>query len=403
MRRRVTGVTLVAVALLAMTACGGDDDDASEATTAASAAPATEAPAATTGSTDAPTETGGTAAAGGDEVRDYGDMDATAVCEEVYPDLDGSDLSIGLITDVGKVTDAGFNNLAYQGIEAAEACFGSSISFIETTSEADYAKNMELILEDDPDIIVTVGFLLGEATLAAATANPDVTYIGIDQFQEEYPDNYVGVSFRDDQGGFLMGVLAGLLTESDVVGAVGGREDVPAVVRFVEAYGTGAAYTNPDVTFLKTYNESFSDISKGASDARQFIGEGADVVFGAGGNTGSGGVKAATDEGKWGLGVDVDEYFTTYSGGTAPGSEFLASSAIKRVDLGVLYNIVAFINGEFESGSFALDAANGGIGYAPPHDAAVPQDVQDQLAEILAGLASGEIDTGVDPVTGLPN
>ena len=120
MRRRVTGVTLVAVALLAMTACGGDDDDASEATTAASAAPATEAPAATTGETDAPTETGGTAAAGGDEVRDYGDMDATAVCEEVYPDLDGSDLSIGLITDVGKVTDAGFNNLAYQGIEAAE-------------------------------------------------------------------------------------------------------------------------------------------------------------------------------------------------------------------------------------------------------------------------------------------
>ncbi len=213
-------------------------------------------------------------------------------------------------------------------------------------SEADYETNIATSLEASPDVLITNGFLIADATLAAATANPDVNFIGIDQFQDEFPENYIGVLFREDQGGYLAGVLAASLSESGVIGVVGGREDVPPVVRFVNAYETGAQSVNPDIRVLSVYNESFTAPDKGASDAAQFIGEGADVIFGAGGQTGSGGIAAAAEQGLWAIGVDQDEYFTTFNGGDAPGSEYLATSAIKRVDLAVFRNIVEAIEGQ---------------------------------------------------------
>ncbi len=310
--------------------------------------------------------------------------------------------TVRLITDIGKIDDRTFNQFAYEGMQAAEECFGFETSFIETQSEADYAANIATSLEGDPDAIVTVGFLLATDTLAAAEANSEVSFIGVDQFQPEFPPNYIGVQFREDEGGFLAGVAAAQLSETGVIGVVGGREDVPPVVRYVNAFETGAKSINPDITVLSIYNESFNDPAKGASDAEQFIGDGADVIFGAGGPTGSAGVVKATEQGLWGIGVDQDEYFSTFDGGAAPGSEFLATSAIKRVDLSVFDNIVALLEGTFEGGLFTLTAENGGITYAPPHDAAVPDGFEAKLEETRQGLADGTIDIGVDPVTGLP-
>lgn len=132
------------------------------------------------------------------------------------------------------------------------------------------------------------------------------------------------------------------------------------------------------------------------------LGEGADVIFGAGGQTGSGGVQAAVEQGAWGIGVDQDEYFTTFQGGEAEGADKLVTSAIKRVDLGVFENIAAAVTDEFKPGVFTLDAANGGITYAPFHDADIPEEAATRLEEIRLGLADGSIDTGLDPVTGLP-
>jgi basic membrane lipoprotein Med (substrate-binding protein (PBP1-ABC) superfamily) len=310
---------------------------------------------------------------------------------------------VNLVTDIGRIDDGTFNQFAYEGMTAAEECFGFETSYIETVSEADYATNIATTLSDQPDVVITNGFLIATDTLAAAEDNTDVNFIGIDQFQEEFPPNYVGVLFREDQGGYLAGVLAASLSESGVIGVVGGREDVPPVVRFVNAYETGAQSVNPDIRVLSVYNESFTTPDKGASDAAQFIGEGADVIFGAGGQTGSGGVAAAAEQGVWAIGVDQDEYFTTFNGGDAAGSEYLATSAIKRVDLAVFRNIVAAIQGEFEGGVYTLEAANDGITYAPFHDAEIPEDVAATLEETRQGLADGSIDTGVDPVTGLPN
>ncbi|HEU5082237.1 MAG TPA: BMP family ABC transporter substrate-binding protein [Acidimicrobiales bacterium] len=309
---------------------------------------------------------------------------------------------VRLITDIGKVDDQTFNQFAYEGMKAAEECFGFETSYIETASEADYARNIATSLEGDPDVLITVGFLLATDTLEAAEANPETLFIGIDQFQEEFPENYIGVQFREDEGGCLAGVAAGLLTETNVVGVVAGREDVPPVVRYVNAYESCAKQVNPDVQVLSIYNEAFNTPDKGASDASQFIGEGADVIFGAGGPTGSGGVVEATTQGLWGIGVDQDEYFSTFDGGSAAGADHLATSAVKRVDLGVFQNIVAALSGEFQGGLFTLSAENGGITYAPPHDADVPQEVLDALEETRVALAEGTFDIGVDPITGLP-
>ena len=309
---------------------------------------------------------------------------------------------VNLVTDIGRIDDGTFNQFAYEAMQAAADCFGFESSYIETVSEADYATNISTSLESSPKVIITNGFLLATDTLAAAEANPDVDFLGVDQFQEEFPENYIGVQFREDQGGYMAGVLAASLSESGVVGVVGGREDVPPVVRFVNAYETGAKSVNPDIRVLSVYNESFTAPDKGASDAAQFIGEGADVIFGAGGQTGSGGIAAAAEQGVWAIGVDQDEYFTTFNGGDAPGSDKLATSAVKRVDLAVFRNIVASMTDEFAGGLYTLEASNDGITYAPFHDAQLPDEAVTALEDARAGLADGSIDTGVDPVTGLP-
>ena len=250
--------------------------------------------------------------------------------------------------------------------------------------------------------MITTGFLLATDTLAAAQANTEVNFIGIDQFQPEFPDNYVGVLFNEDEGGYMAGVMAASLTETGTIGVVGGREDVPPVVKLVNGYEAGAKSVNPSINVLKIYNESFDDTAKGASDAEQFIGEGADVIFGAGGKTGSAGVQTATSQGLWGIGVDQDEYFSTFDEGAAPGSEYLATSAMKRVDLGVFLQILDAINGDFAGGIFGLTAENGGITYAPFHDADIPEEAAAAVEEARAGLADGSIKTGLDPATGLP-
>lgn len=330
---------------------------------------------------------------------------AEGLCEGDAADVEApDDYTVGLVTDIGSVDDGTFNQYAYEGLLAAADCFGiddGNVNVIETTSEADYQRNLDTILESDPDAVITVGFLIQDATEAVAAENPDVHFIGVDQFVEE-SDNHVGLQFREDQAAFMVGAMAGLLTETDTVAVVGGREDVPPVVRLVNGYEAGANYTNEDVNVLSVYLPSFDDPAAGRSAAEQFLGEGADVVFGAGGPTGSGGIQAAAEAGAWAMGVDQDEYFTTFGEGDTEGADRLATSAVKRVDVGVFEQIRASIETDFEGGVFTLEAANDGVTYAPPHDADVPQDVLDEVEEIRQGLADGSIETGIDPVTGEP-
>ncbi len=194
-------------------------------------------------------------------------------------------LCVGLVTDVGKIDDKSFNQSAWEGVQASDA---DVKEFIETQDSKDYATNIGTFLEQDYDVVVTVGFALGEATLIAAGENPDTLFIGVDQFQGEPVDNVAGLIFPEDQAGFIAGALAGLLTETNIVAAVLGTDLVPPVVAFREGYAAGIEYTNPDAELLSTYHPggldvAFVDPAWGADTARQALDSGADVVFGAGG------------------------------------------------------------------------------------------------------------------------
>lgn len=408
LHRRVAMLALLLILSLVAAACADDADDAAEGEASEAVEEVTaEEEATTEEATEAATEAEEPTESEGTEEATEGDDVATAqTLEEACTAYEGvevpEDFNVGLVTDIGRVDDGTFNQFAYDGMIAASECLGFETDFIETASEADYATNISTILENDPEVVVTVGFLIADATLTAATENPDVNFIGIDQFQEEFPENYVGILFREDQGGFLAGAMAALLSESGTVGVVGGLEVVPPVVRFVNGFTTGAQYVNPDINVLSAYTDSFTDPAQGQSVAQQFLGEGADVIFGAGGQTGSGAIAAAAEAGAWAIGVDQDEYFTTFGGGSSPGADRLATSAVKRVDLGTFIQIGDVLAGSFAGGIFTLDAANGGITYAPFHDADIPEDVATEIEAIRAGLADGSIETGVDPVTGLP-
>lgn len=317
--------------------------------------------------------------------------------------------SVCLVTDIGRVNDGTFNQYAFEGMVEVVEDYDLDSTYIETVSEADYQNNIATCLEEGFEVLVTVGFLMQDATIEAARNNPDIYFIGIDQDVEgagDAPDNVVGIQFREDQSGFLVGALAALVAEevgADTIGGVYGV-DVPAVVRFRNGYEQGARYINPDINLLGNYEDSFTDPAAGASTARQYIGEGAAVIFGAGGQTGSGAIAEAAKEGIYVIGVDQDEYFTTFGGGETEGAEFLISSAIKRVDQGVYEMVARLAEGEFDTfpggTNLVFDAELAGIGFAPKHDADVPDEIYEQVEDILVGLIEGEIETGVDPISG---
>lgn len=325
--------------------------------------------------------------------------------------------TVCLVTDLGRVNDGTFNQFAHEGAVAVTEDYDLEYTFIETQSEADYEANINICVEEGFEVVITVGFLIADATFDAAVANPDIYFIGVDQFVsdrtddegnvvEEAPDNYVGIQFREDQAGFLAGALAALVAESvdsNIIAGVYGVE-IPPVVKFRNGYEQGALYINPDIELLGVYIPDFLAPDRGASAAEQFIGEGASVIFGAGGPTGSGGITAAAQQGVFVIGVDQDEYLTTFGNGETPGAEFIISSAVKRVDQGVYDMVAALAEGDMEGffggGVYVMDAALNGVGLAPRHEADVPEEFYAQVDEIFEMLASGELETGVDPITG---
>lgn len=314
--------------------------------------------------------------------------------------------SVCLVTDLGRVNDGTFNQFAHEGAVAAEDEYDLEYKFIETQAETDYEANIQTCIDEGFEAIVTVGFLIADSTFAAAEANEDVYFIGVDQFVTEGPTNYVGIQFREDQSGFLAGVLAALVAESmesDTVAGVYGI-DIPPVKKFRNGFEQGAMYINPDINLLGVYIDDFVAPDRGASAAEQFIGEGASVIFGAGGPTGTGGILAAAQQDVYVIGVDQDEWVTSFGEGETPGSEFIISSAVKRVDVGVFDMIAALVEGDmdaFPGGEvYLMDAALNGVGLAEKHEADIDDEIYEQVAEVTELLIEEEISTGVDPVSG---
>lgn len=321
--------------------------------------------------------------------------------EEPGDEIDESDCSseavvcVGLVTDVGQIDDRSFNQSAWEGVLLAAEEYTIFTNYVETVDATDYMANIELFAENDYDIIVTVGFALGEATLEAAKMYPDIDFIGVDIFIAEDLPNVTGLLFEEDKSGFLAGVLAGMLTETNTIAAVLGTDLVPPVVAFKEGYEAGAEWANPDVLVISTYHPggldvAFTDPEWGATTAAQAIDNGADVIFGAGGNTGNGAlIEIAGYEGLYCIGVDSDQWFTV-----PEAQPCLVSSAMKLITPAVVELIGLSIEGNFPGGNYI-----GEVGLAPFHafEAMISQDIIDKLAEARLGLDAGTLDTGYPP------
>lgn len=309
--------------------------------------------------------------------------------------------SVCLITDLGRVNDGSFNQSANDGMVRAAADFNLDTTYIETQAQTDYEANLQTCIDNGYDVVVVVGFLIYDATIAAAKANPDVYFIGIDQVPDEAVPNYVGVQYREDQAGFLAGAMAALMTVTDKVGGVYGL-DIPPVIKFRNGFEQGARFINPNIQLYGVYIPDFQAPQEGAEAAEAFLAEGVDVVFGAGGPTGSGGIVRAAELGAWVIGVDQDEYLTTFGEGETPGADRIITSAVKRVDNSVYDMIELLVDGQTlpTDSIYVMDASIDGVGFASPHDAPVPDTIISSVQEIYDLLAVGDLTTGVDPVTG---
>jgi len=303
-------------------------------------------------------------------------------------------IKVGLVTDVGKINDGTFNEFAYTGFKKAVDEFGLQSAYIETQSPTDYEKNIEQFAQEGYDMIITVGFMINDATTAAAKKYPNIMFAGVDEGSGE--PNFAGLVFSEDQSGFLAGCLAGLMTKSNVVGIVAGME-IPPVIKFRKGYENGAKFVNPNVKVLGVYIDSFVDPARGKEAALSQMAEGADVIFGAGGQTGSGGITGAAAQGVWVIGVDQDEYLTTFGKGSVAGANKLLSSAMKRVDVAVYSAIKSAVYDVFEGGNVLFEAKNDGVGLAPFHDteSTIPQEVKDKLTKIAADMKAGTVTSGV--------
>ena len=319
---------------------------------------------------------------------------------------------IGVVTDVGQLEDKSFNQASYEGAKAAAEALGADFDVIVTQNVSDYKQNIQTFVDQGFDTIVTVGFLIGSDTAAAAKANPNVKFIGVDQgiCVDENGDNdptfacagdaakllpnYQGIVFAEEQPGYLAGILAASISESGIIGSVAGT-NVPAVVAYIKGYEAGAKSVNPDIqTLTQEVNpdpaKGFNDPATGKAIAQQFIAQGADVLFQVAGLTGQGVLEAACDAGVYGIGVDVDQ------AQTLPNlSKCIVTSAEKKLKDTVQAVTTTSVSGDFKAGTVPYNAASNppAIGLSPYHDLAslVTPEIQAKLDEAFNQMKSGEL------------
>ena len=293
-------------------------------------------------------------------------------------------LKITMVTSVGGVTDGSFNQSAWEGLEKAKEDLGVDISYIESKQEADYVTNLEQAVDGNNDLILATGFPMQQALLEAAKNYPEQKFAIVDvDYGDETPENVTCISFNEEQSGYVVGLVAGKMTKTNIVGFVGGMDNV-VIKKFQVGYEAGVKAANPNAKVLSQYVNSFADQAKGKSIASQMYNNNADIIFACAGDSGVGVLECAKETGKYAIGVDRDQ------NDIAP--ENVLTSAMKQVNEGV-YNVVENLkNGTFEGGkTLVFGLKEEGIGLAPSTNKNVPQDVIDYVNEQIEKIVSGEI------------
>nr|MBA3413825.1 BMP family ABC transporter substrate-binding protein [Chloroflexia bacterium] len=271
---------------------------------------------------------------------------------------------VTMVTDTAGLGDQNFNDLANRGLERAEAELGIDGRVIESRDAAAYIPNLTQAAEQG-ELTIGVGFLLVEAITEVATQYPDEFFLLIDGVSEA--PNVAGVTFRENEGAFLAGVVAGLVTETDTVGVVGGIA-VPPVVRYAVGFEAGVRSVNPEAEVIVAYADSFGDPALGRELTLAQFNQGADIVFPVAGATGIGSFNAAVEQGEgfWVIAADADQ--------SQLGAENQLAVASKGVDTAVYTVSEQVVNDAFAGGELSLGLAEGGVDLLNP-GGFVPDDV----------------------------
>ena len=296
---------------------------------------------------------------------------STATGASPAPSTPAGKKKVGIILDRSE-NDKSFNEYSLKGAREAAKAAGLDFSYVVAASTSDFEKNIETQVNEGAGLVITVGFLMADATAAMAKKYPQVKFAIVDVSYPPEKDgsdpyakdlkNVTSLVFAEDQVAFLAGALAGCVSESGKIAVVAGME-IPPVQKFVDGYSSGAKFANPSITVLKQYIPSFEDPATGKSVGQNFISQGADVIFGAGGSTGNGGLLAAKEANKKAIGVDVDQYLTYPEVKSA-----LLTSAAKNMDVAVGTAVKDFAAGSMKPGIQLSTLANGGLGLAPYHE-----------------------------------
>jgi basic membrane protein A len=321
------------------------------------------------------------AACGDDEETTSGSNEPAATAEPEKT------IKVGMVTDIGGLDDRSFNQSAYEGLKRAESELGAEIRALTSKSNADYVPNLTTLARQKYDLVIGVGFLMGEAVEKVANAFPDVNFAIIDYPQaimKSKPKNVSGLLFKEAEAGYLVGYMAALYVKDkggdQVISAVGGQQ-VPAVDAYIAGYQEGAKAANPDIKTLFGYSQDFVAQAKCKEIGLNQIAEGSQVVFAVAGGCGLGALDAAKEKGMQGIGVDADQAYL---------GDHIMTSALKKVDEAAFTAAKEVQDGSWQAGADQVfDAKNEGVGYGKTNSEGAKYT--DQVDEQLQKIASGEI------------
>jgi len=351
-------------------------------------------------------------------------LTAAMVLAACAPKAAGAGVKVGEVTDMGGIDDKSFNASGWDGVQQAVTDLGIQGKYLESQQQSDYAKNIQQFLDEKTDLIITVGFLLGVDTAAAAKANPDQKFAIVDySFPDCWPGavvgkdcgsdvdlpNVRGLMFQTDQAAFLAGYLAAGMTKTGKVGTYGGIP-LPTVTIFMKGYEAGVKYYNQkhgtsvtvigwdDATQQGLFTNNFESTDDGRRFAESIMQEGGDIILPVAGPVGLGSAAVCQETGAClVIGVDKDWYFS------APEyKNVVLSSVLKKINVAVYNTIKDVIDGKFVGGVVTYNITDGGVDLAPYHDldSQVPQALKDEISQAKQDLISGAIT--VDGVLAAP-
>jgi basic membrane protein A len=295
-----------------------------------------------------------------------------------------------MVTDVGGLGDQSFNDSAYRGLKQAEAELGVQVQVMESKEQSDYETNLSSLAEKGTDLVFAVGFMMTDSVKETAPQYPETNFAIIDGAISEDDlkklPNVTQIKFKEEEGSYLVGLLAGAMTRSNKVGFVGGQKS-PLIEKFEAGYKAGVKTANPKAEVLVAYTDSFVDQAKGKEQALALFNKDADIVFHASGACGLGVIAAAKEKGEgfYAIGVDSDQ------DSVAPGR--VLTSMMKYVDKAVFATVQDLKNGRIRHGTQVYGVKEGGVGLSPMTHTKdkVPPEVMAKVKKLQESIASGKL------------